>query len=150
MLQSFRNSFVFLLCIGLFSCAEYEDVQFRQIKDLKVVGIDKGALIVRGNAEFFNPNKSGIKLKDAVIDIYIKDKNVAHLIPSNKVKIQPEGLFEIPIDARINLKESGILNNVLSILGKKEMELRYSGYIRVTKWWISRKIEINDSQKLKF
>ena len=85
-----------------------------------------------------------------MIDIFIKDKNVAHLTPSNKVKIQAEGMFLIPIDARISLKDSGLLGNVLSILGKKQMELKYSGYIRVTKWWISRKIEINDSQKIKF
>ena len=140
-----------LLVLILFtSCREYQDIEFKQIRDLKVRGIEDGSLIIDGFAEFHNPNRMGIKLRDAEVEVFVKGKKVAELNSSEKVRIRPNGKFEIPLDAKIDMKGSGFVGNVLSLLTKKELELEFKGQIEVSRWLIPKKIPIHDTQKVRF
>ena len=145
-----RNSLLLLFTLLLFSCGEYQEVEFERIKELEVVSFDKGILKIKGTAVFFNPNKQGVKLTHAEIDIFHKDKKVANLLPAGKVRIKGRQTFEIPVNAEISMKDGGILRNVLGLINKRELLLEYRGYIRVRSWLVPHRIEISDSQVLKF
>ena len=151
MRRYFRNSFLLIISVlAVQACGEYQDVEFQRVKELEVVSFKKGILTIKGTAVFFNPNSQGVKLTEAKIDIFYKDQKVANLLPASKVRIKPNKTFEIPVNAEINMSDGGILRNVLGLIGKRELLLEYRGYIKVRSWLIPHKIEITDSQMLKF
>lgn len=147
----FLNSIIiFLTLLTIGGCKEYEEIEFRQVRDLKVVGIKNGAIMIQGTAIFFNPNKRAIKLKKAQIDVFQGNKKVANLEPEKNIKIKSNDIFEIPVNAELNLKDSGLLRNIIGLLGKKEIELEFRGEIVVSSWLIPYKIEVSQKQKLRY
>ena len=139
---------IFLL-FATFSCTEYEDVQYKGIRNLRVVGIENGALKVVGQAVFFNPNNKGMKLRKGEIEVFLDERKTATIIPSDKVRIQPKSEFTIPLEALVEMKESGFLGNILGAISGKTFNLRYEGYIKVSRGLVFSKIRIKDEQKVR-
>lgn len=140
-----------LLLVLLISCnSEYEDVELTEIRDLRVTGVKNATLNIKGNAVLYNPNKRGVRLLEAEINVYHRDKLVATINPSEKVKIKARSDFEIPVDIGVKLKGSGLLNNVLDLLGKRAITLEFRGYIKVRSWLIPGKIEVHQEQTINY
>ena len=118
-----------LLALLLSGCATYEAVELRQVKSVVADVTDHPVL--KAEALFYNPNKQQGKLKSINVDVYVEGKKAATIDQRLKIKVPAKGEFSVPLEIRLNIKEQGLMNTVLSVLGAKKMKMHYKGYIVV-------------------
>jgi len=125
------------LCIALallisqsfVSCLPEKDIELRQIKS--VVGDVTDEPTLKAEVIFFNPNQQSGTLKKIEADVYVEGKKAAFVNQKMKIKVPANGEFTVPIEMKINLKEQGVLNTLLSLIGAKKIKVRYKGHIKV-------------------
>ncbi len=109
------------------SCSNPQDLQYLDVKHIKIKEISMTPEVELG-VQFYNPNKSGMTMKDANIDLYINNEKVgkARLIESYDVP----GLdtFILPVTMKTDLKS--ILPNALALLVNKEVEVQLKGTVK--------------------
>jgi LEA14-like dessication related protein len=121
-----------------------EEIVFKGVTNIRVKSVDKGEAIVLGDALFYNPNKVKMKLKKVDVGVDLEGKKVAHIYQDGKnLAIGATSEFSVPLDVRISLRDEGLLNNLISILGGKRMELHYKGYIRASAHGVTVKVPVD-------
>lgn len=125
-----KLSIYVLFCSSvLIGCTKYEAVELRQIKS--VVADVSDHPMLKAEALFYNPNKQQGKLKSIHVDVYVEGKKAATIDQHLKIKVPAKGEFSVPLEIKLNLKEQGLMNTVLSVLGAKKMKMHYKGYVVV-------------------
>ena len=153
MLKMMRLNFLLIfLGIVLFSSCqtEFQNIEFREIKNLRVAGVRDGKMRLEGDLSFYNPNNLKVKLKKAEINIAMDGKVVALVVPSEKVIVHRESAFEIPVEALLDLSKVNFLNSIMSVLGGRDVKLNFKGYIVVKYWGMPVRIPINRDEVVKF
>ena len=117
---------------------------------MKVAGIEDGKIRLVGEAVFFNPNHKGLKLRNGEIHVRLDGKDAGTVVPSDKVRIQPNSEFTIPLEAFVETRGSGFLGNILGALGGKTFHVEYEGYIRVSRGLLFSRIKIRDETNIRF
>lgn len=111
------------------SCKPKEDVQLRKIKDI-VVDATSDPLL-RANALLYNPNSIRMTVKKIDMEIFVDGKKAAVIDQKLKIKVPAKAEFTVPLEVKLNLKELGFLDTVLSMIGGKRMKIQYKGSIRL-------------------
>jgi LEA14-like dessication related protein len=106
-----------------------EEIVLRDIKDV-VADVSTNPTL-KGNAIFFNPNDVRGKLKHISVDIYVNGKKAGKVKKDYKVIIPRNGEFIVPIEVELNIKELGLFDTILGMVGGKKFEIRYDGYLRL-------------------
>lgn len=134
-----------LILIFLSSCTFEEDVQFEQIKNVKIVGIKDGMLNLIAEADFYNPNDVSGKLKTIDLDVLLKDKSLAQITQVKPFKIEKNAKFSIPINVRLAMADlqSGFLNNLLTIVSGNKLKLHFKGEIKVSTWGFTQTVPVS-------
>lgn len=117
------------IAILLGSCKPKEDVQLRKIKDI-VVDATTDPLL-RANALLYNPNNIRMTVKKIDMEIFVDGKKAAVIDQRLKIKVPAKAEFTVPLEVKLNLKELGFLDTVLSMIGGKRMKIQYKGSIRL-------------------
>ncbi|WP_127121417.1 hypothetical protein [Chryseotalea sanaruensis] len=130
-MKNSTNFILFLfLIITLTACGDYEAVELRQIKS--VVADVSDDPMLRTEAIFYNPNNKSGKLKAVNVDVFVEGKKAAIVKQKMKIKVPARGEFSVPLMVKINLKEQGLMNTLLSVLGAKRLKVRYKGHVRIS------------------
>jgi LEA14-like dessication related protein len=111
------------------ACIPKKDIELKQIKS--VVGDISDEPMLKAQVVFFNPNKQKGTLKRINADVFVKDKKVAVVDQQVKVKVPSQGEFTLPLEVKLNLKESGVINTLLSLVGARKIKVRYKGHVKV-------------------
>jgi LEA14-like dessication related protein len=150
--QLFDAILVCWLAFLVAACAPTDPVQFKSIRNIALETDSLGSPILKGEALFFNPNHVRMKLKEVKIEVFVNGKKAADVDQKPNLVINGNSEFSAFVEARLNLKEIGLLDTVLSLFGGKKYGIEYIGYIRVRVHGITVKIPINfkDELKLKF
>ncbi len=150
MLQTIRNSLIFfLILVHLNGCASYEEITFKSISSLQLVGKEKGKLLLRGNINVYNPNKKVIVVKKAQIRVLKDGNELGVVIPDAGLKLQPEQDLTIPFTAEVELTGGGIIDGILSFLTKKDVLLQFKGYIVVKVGLVPVRIPVDFTEKIR-
>jgi LEA14-like dessication related protein len=118
---------LFMLFMG--ACLPKQDIELRQIKS--VVGDVTDEPTLKAEVIFFNPNPQQGVLKHIKADVYVEGKKAAVVDQKVKIKVPANGEFTIPMEMKINLKEQGVMNTLLSLIGAKKIKVRYKGHVKV-------------------
>lgn len=133
-LKTMKNHTILLLSVlllsTLVSCGDYEAVELRQIKS--VVADVSNDPMLKTEAIFYNPNNKTGKLKAVNVDVFVEGKKAAIVKQKLKIKVPAKGEFTVPLIVKINLKEQGLMNTLLSVLGAKRVKVRYKGHVRIS------------------
>lgn len=103
-----------------------------------------------GDAVFFNPNSSRMKLREVKIDVFLNDeKDRAAFVDQNtKVVARPNSEFTVPVV--LNLREGLNLSDLLlSMLMGKKYQVHYKGHLKVNVNGFPVRIPIDHSEQLK-
>lgn len=119
----------FSLIVLLNGCSQYQEVELRQIKNVVADVTDHPML--RAEAIFYNPNKQHGKLKAIHIDVFVDGKKAADVNQRLRIKVPARGEFSIPLEVKLNLKEQGVMNTLLGVIGARRFKVRYKGYVTV-------------------
>lgn len=122
---------VLILFVGqsFICCLPEKDIELRQIKS--VVGDVTDQPTLKAEVIFFNPNPQHGTLKKIEADVYVEGEKAATVNQKMKIRVPSNGEFTVPLEMKINLKEQGVLNTLLSLIGAKKIKVRYKGHIKV-------------------
>jgi LEA14-like dessication related protein len=106
-----------------------EDIVLRQVRD--VVADATTEPMLKAEALFYNPNNVGGKLRNIDVEIFVNGKKAGEVNKDYKIRIPPNGEFTVPLEVKLNMKELGILDTILGMLGGKKFDVEYKGRIKL-------------------
>jgi LEA14-like dessication related protein len=120
------------LVAALLSCCKTPDqeIVLRQIRDVVVDASSDPTL--KANAVFFNPNKVRGKLKKIDIQIFVNGKKAASVDQKLKTVIPANAEFTVPVTVDLAIKELGLMDTLLGMIGGKTFEIHYKGSLRLS------------------
>lgn len=124
---------IFLLGAIVSGCKKPEKAPvFRHVSNVKVTNVTGTEALLKGDAFFYNPNDVSMKLRKVDIDVLLEGKKIGGIKQKMQTKIPALSEFKVPVDAKFNIGEVGVLNSLLSVLGGKKMKVHYVGRIKLS------------------
>ena len=138
-----------ILSIVVLSCTRPEEPPiFKGVNNIKVNRVDGSKAFVNADAYFHNPNDVRMKLKSVDVGVHLDGKPVGVINQSLKTKIPANSDFKVPLDATFDLKDTGMLKNILSMLSGKKRTVRYVGYIKVAVHGVTVRVPVDYSSEV--
>jgi len=150
-LKKFVSRFVigFLFLFGVFSCIPKEEVVFRGVKDIAIETNEQNEPELKAEALFYNPNKERMRLKEIYVDVLVNGKPSAKVRQNLKISIPAESEFSVPVSAQLSLKELGLLDTIVNLLGGKKYDVQYAGYVRIAVHGVTIKVPFAYQEQLR-
>ena len=117
--------------ISLSSCLPKEVVELKDILNLAVLPGTGGGPVLHGDAVFFNPNKSRMKLRAIKVEVFVDEKKAAIADHELDIIVKGNSEFTVPLQVQLQLKDIGLMDTLKSLLGGKTYQLHYVGYLKV-------------------
>ncbi len=153
MTHSFNRTisiFIFgLLGFGIFSCTPKEEIVFKGVENIEVQMDESNEPLLTAEAFFHNPNKVRMKLKEINIDVLVDGKLSAKVRQDLKLTIPANDDFSVQLNARLSLKELGLLDTIINLIGGKKYEIQYLGFVRVAVHGITVKVPVKYKEELR-
>lgn len=152
MMRSFNRTITFFT-IGIlftlsYSCTPKEKIVFKGVKNVEVQ-MDNQEPLLTAEAFFYNPNKIKMKLKEVNVDVLVNGKLSAQVRQNLKLVIPAQANFSAPINARLSLKELGLLDTIINLIGGKKYEIQYIGFVRVAVHGFTIKVPVKHTEELR-
>ena len=148
MVIDYRSVFILVIVALATSCVPKEQVVFKAVKNLTVDMDGNGQPVLRGEAVFFNPNKVQVRLKEIQVSVMVDNKNAAFVDQEMDLLVPRVSDFTVPIEAKLELKEFGLLDTVLGFLGGKTYKVQLSGFLRIKVHQINVKIPVTYNEEV--
>ncbi len=152
MITSFKKIFLISLVwlVGLYGCGPKEDIVFKGVDNVEVNPDENGEPVLIGQAFFYNPNKTRMKLKEIHVDVLVNGKLSAKVRQDLALVIPTQSDFAVPLVAQLSLKELGLLDTIMNLLGGKKYEVQYIGFVRVAVHGITVKVPVKYTEEMRF
>lgn len=116
--------------VFLAGCGPKEPVQLKQIRDVLVDANTEPYL--RAQAIFYNPNNVRMRIKKIKVDIFVNGKKAGEIDQDLKTVIPARKEFTVPIEVKLSIKEFGILDTLLGMIGGKKVQIQYKGVLKLS------------------
>ncbi len=147
-----QRSVVFAVAVAMLAGCKLpeEDIVLRQIRDVVVDASSEPLL--KANAIFYNPNTVRCRLKKIDVEIFVNGKKAASVEQTLKMVIPAQAEFTIPLEVRLAMKELGVMDTILGMIGGKKLEVHYKGTLKVSYRGVPMKIPVDykDDVRLRF
>ncbi|MBL7865190.1 MAG: LEA type 2 family protein [Cyclobacteriaceae bacterium] len=138
-----------IIMICVVGCAPKEPVVLRQVQLLSLTTGNDGKPVLKANAILFNPNKGSLRLKEIDLNILLNGQPAANIDQKLNALIKGNAEFSIPLEVRLQLKETGLLDTFLSMFGGKKYEIQFVGKLKITVGGFPVRIPIDHKDQLK-
>ena len=142
---------IWYLFIGLLllagACKPKEEIVLRNVRDIVIDANTEPTL--RAQAILYNPNNIRIKLRSAEIDVYVNGKKSGRIDQELKMMIPAEAEFTVPLEVKLNMKELGLMDTLMGMLGGKKLKVEYKGSIRLTYKGVPIRVPINHQSEVR-
>lgn len=142
-----------VILASMSSCA-IQEISVGKPKDVKVNNLSFSGISISGKIPIDNPNKFGFNVSGIKLNVSINDVPVGCLNKKEKIHIKPNSNNAYPInyDASFKdiVKDPVALKNAFT---KGSATVKLSGYVKVSKFIVSKKIKVEHQEnlsKLKF
>jgi LEA14-like dessication related protein len=126
-----------------------EQVVFRSVNNLTLdVGLG-GNPVLKGDAIFFNPNKLKATLKEIKVEVLVDGKKAALVDQQMELLVRGNSDFTVPLEAKLDIKEFGLIDAVIGFFGGKSYQIEMTGYLRVKARGVMIKVPVKYSQEVK-
>jgi LEA14-like dessication related protein len=126
-----------------------EQVVFRSVNNLTLdVGLS-GSPVLKGDAFFFNPNKIKATLKEIKVEVLVDGKKAALVDQQMDLLVPGNSDFTVPIEAKLDIKEFGLIDAVIGFFGGKSYQIEMSGFLRVKARGVIIKVPVKYNQEVK-
>ncbi|MDP2176589.1 MAG: hypothetical protein Q8K70_11830 [Bacteroidota bacterium] len=146
LVTGFANWFFF----GKLKAPEFLTIE---IDSTEIINLDKAVVI--GRVKFFNPNLRDASLLNTEIKAYSNGVFISQISQTNKVEINAQQNFEVPIRFEVNPLQlglsqglSGLFENALN--KKKSIPIKFDGYCRIKTFNTVQKIPFIYEDKIEF
>ncbi len=138
---------VLVVALNLVGCLPKDSVQLRAVNN---ISIEPGVPpVLSGDAVFFNPNSSRMRLRHVKIDVMVDGKKSASVNNELNIVAKPNSEFTIPLKVQLELEDLGIVQTLKNILGGKKYEIHYVGHLKVNVNGFPMRIPIDHKEDFK-
>jgi LEA14-like dessication related protein len=132
-IRPFRLFFLIFLSIAytFFSCTTIKEPVFNGIDELEVTGMGLTGSTLSLHLNYFNPNRSGLQLKNAEGDAWMDETLLGHFKMDTSIKISGHSDFIVPVKLNVDMKNA--LKNIATLLTKPEVNFKIDGKARIGK-----------------
>ncbi len=120
---------IFIIVL-LASCGNPQDLQFQDVKGIRVKTLSSNTK-AEVDIQFYNPNKFGMKMKDADIDLYLNEKLIGNAKMEDTYEVPAEDTFVLTANMDIDIKKA--LPSALDILLNNNMTVELKGHVKAGK-----------------
>lgn len=140
----------FTLLIITTSCNKPLAPEFKSIDPVEIEQLKKDLIIIKANADFYNPNKMKLTLIYGEIDVSIDGNYISTIKREYNMKLNPQTDFTIPLELSISPKKikSSLLSTALGIISGRKLMIGYKGEIRVKAYGLPVKVPVDDEQEI--
>jgi len=138
-----------LLLLLITSCVPKEEVVFKGVTNIAIEAGEQNEPLLKADAMFYNPNKVKMKLKEVYADVLVNGKTSAQVRQKLKIAIPAESDFSVPIAAKLSLKEIGLLDTIVNLLGGKKYDVQYTGFVRIVVHGVTIKVPFSYKEELR-
>ena len=144
----FRLLFLLAIASSLPSCKSARDPELMGIENLRIhrFGLMESSLSF--DMHYFNPNKYGLKLKEANGDAWMDGNLLGHFTVDTFVHIPANGDFRLPVKLKMDM--SHFVENISAAFTDKQVTLKLDGMARTGKGFIYINYPIRYEGKEKF
>ena len=149
-LNSYRKFFMplILALTVLAGCQRpSEDIVLRQVRD--VVADATSDPTLKAEAVFYNPNSISGKLKHIDVEIFVNGKKAGVVKKDYKIKIPAKGEFTVPLEVQLNMKELGLMDTILGMIGGKKFDVEYIGKLKLNYRGIPIKVPVKHKDQIR-
>jgi len=137
----------YLSTFALIGCSSVESPELKELQNFKVVQSNRNIMQIEAEALFFNPNHYDLKLISSNLSISVNKKLLAVVKQKERIKIQRESNFKIPLQATISVDSFTdlALKNMESIFSGKLMQIDMTGELRINRFGFKQTIPVEYS-----
>jgi len=132
----------------MISCEAVKDPDFKSIDNVALsrVGLSESTLTL--DLQYYNPNRTGLKLKNAEGDAWIENTYLGHFTIDTLIHIPAQSEFRLPVTLVVDMSKL-IKNSLMAVLAK-EVVVKIAGMARLGKGfvYINYPIRYEGKQKL--
>lgn len=125
-----RLLFFILVLILVTSCVPKNTIILKDVKNVALDQTDLENAILNGEAVFYNPNSSRLRLREINVDVFVDGKKSAFVNQKLSALAKPKSDFTVPLKVNLSLKDFGLMDALMSLLGGKKYEIHYKGYLK--------------------
>lgn len=129
----------------LTSC--FEVPKFKGISNFKLDELNADKVHFNLDANVFNPNGYGIRIRKSTFDLYVGDKYVgkAKIKKSFKMKRKRESTCHVPVELKL---EKGMLMQLMALATKRSLEVNVKGILKASVMGIPRREKIDERKTI--
>ncbi len=127
------NSLLLLAVLLTASCSKKEvQPEFRSVENVSIER-KAGVIYLKADLIMYNPNRVGLELKNADLDIFINAKNVGNVSQIDASAIKARSNFTLPLDLEFPPKKvfDTFLQTGFGMIRTKTIDLGIEGTFRV-------------------
>lgn len=127
-----------------------QDIVLRDIRDV-IVDASSDPML-KANAVFFNPNNVRGRIRKIDVEIFVNGKKAATVDQQLKTAIPANAEFTVPLEVNLSIKELGIMDTLLGMIGGKTFKIRYKGSLNLSYRGLPVNVPVDyeDEVKLRF
>lgn len=143
--------FIIIIAIWCWSCETPEAPEFRRVENIQIDILGENGARIEGDAVFFNPNTTRVKIKNVNLDVEVEDKKVASMDREYDIKVQGLKEFTVPLDVTVSLKELNmdLMNTALMLFGGEKKKVRYTGEVKINVYGFNYEVPIDYEDEIK-
>jgi LEA14-like dessication related protein len=123
--------FPIAVLIGLSSCSDVKEPEFRKVSDFKVREMGIQETTIGFHVTYFNPNNFGVTVKETQADVWLDSIYLGKFYQDTAVNVSKNADFSIPLTGKISLQTALKMN--FQDLDTREILLKAEGSTRVGK-----------------
>ena len=136
-----------LLAVSLLPLhAGFLEPEFIAARHLRIASLGLKESRIQADLYYFNPNRMGVKLRSADLDVYINNKFAGKSLLDTLVHVPARDTFLVPVTVKVEMKNA--LPNAFSLLLKDSADLKLVGRIRVSKGPLSMNVPVNYTNRI--
>lgn len=141
---------ILLFGLVIWGCKKPSGIEFRGIKNIKLIDFSGDTATVFGTLTFFNPNKYSIQLKKIDADVFANRQLITHYNLDTSLIIPADTTFTFGTSLRFDRNK--IFNNIADAFFKKEVLLEVKGKTKVGRSGIFVQIpfDVSTKQSIRF
>jgi LEA14-like dessication related protein len=88
-------------------------------------------------------------LKNIDVDIFVNGKKAGSVKKDYRIKIPAKGEFTVPLEVSLNMKELGLMDTILGMIGGKKFDVEYVGNLRLNYKGIPIKVPVKHKDQIR-
>lgn len=140
-----RNIIWMLSLLWIMASCSVQAPKFQKVSNLKLDASPNGELVLSADADLYNPNKFTVDIREADIQVFIDGSPAGQVQQQTLGQLKKQATSTLPISVRVSLQNSlgGLLNGLVGMITKKDMQVEYKGYIKAKAMGVNFKIPVN-------